>query len=83
VELTAENLVQVYVPPGFAHGFCTLSDNVEVLYKVSAGWSPEHEGGLRWDDPALGINWPVSSEAAVIAARDRKWPGLDAVDSGY
>lgn len=82
VELSADNLMQVYVPPGFAHGFCTLSDNVEVLYKVSADWSQAHEGGLLWNDPALGIDWPVSPEAAVIALRDRAWPGLAQVDAG-
>jgi dTDP-4-dehydrorhamnose 3,5-epimerase len=76
VELTAENLRQVYVPPGFAHGFCTLTDDVEVLYKVSAEWSPEYEGGLRWDDPALAIAWPVKADEAVLSARDRVWPGL-------
>lgn len=74
VELTADNLVQVYIPAGLAHGFCTLSENTEVLYKVSCGWSPQHEGGLRWNDPALGINWPVRDGEAVVAARDASWP---------
>lgn len=83
VELSADNLHQVYIPPGFAHGFCTLSDDVEVLYKVSAAWSQAHEGGLRWNDPALEIDWPVTKEAAVMVERDRNWPGLDAVDAGY
>ena len=76
VELTADNLVQVYIPPGFAHGFCTLSDNTEVLYKVSATWSPDHEGGVRWNDPALRIAWPVKDVDSVIADRDANWPLL-------
>lgn len=76
VELAADNLTQVYIPPGFAHGFCTLTDDVEVLYKVSAEWSVAHEGGLRWDDPALGIEWPVNENTAVLVERDRNWPGL-------
>lgn len=76
VQLTSDNLTQVYIPPGFAHGFCTLTDNTEVLYKVSAAWAPEHEGGIRWDDPALGIEWPVMPEDAVIAERDARWPLL-------
>lgn len=76
VELTAENLTQVYIPPGFAHGFCTLSDHTEVLYKVSAGWSPEHEGGVMWSDPALGIDWPVKPDEAVLSEKDRVWPAL-------
>jgi len=82
VELTADNLTQVYIPPGFAHGFCTLTDDVEVLYKVSAEWSHAHEGGLLWDDPAVGIDWPVAKSDAVLVERDRNWPDLGTVDSG-
>jgi dTDP-4-dehydrorhamnose 3,5-epimerase len=76
VELAAETLTQIYIPPGFAHGFCTLSDDTEVLYKVSAGWSPEHEGGVQWNDPGLGIDWPVTSDEAVLSEKDRAWPAL-------
>ena len=76
VELTAENLKQVYIPEGFAHGFCTLTDDTEVLYKVSERWSPEHEGGLIWSDPALGIDWPVKADEAILSDRDRCWPQL-------
>lgn len=82
VELTADNLVQVYVPPGFAHGLCTLSEDTEVLYKVSAGWSQAHEGGVMWNDPALGIDWPVNADEAITSERDRAWPllaGLGAI----
>jgi dTDP-4-dehydrorhamnose 3,5-epimerase len=82
VELSADNLTQVYIPPGFAHGFCTLSDNTEVLYKVSADWSSQHEGGVRWNDPALGIDWPVTAGEAVIAERDATWPLLADVQVG-
>lgn len=80
VELTAESLTQIYIPPGFAHGFCTLTDTTEVLYKVSAQWSPEHEGGVRWDDPALAIAWPVLARDAFIASRDAEWPLLGSSD---
>jgi dTDP-4-dehydrorhamnose 3,5-epimerase len=76
MELTAENLLQVYVPPGFAHGFCTLSDDTEVLYKVSAPWAPEYEGGVRWNDPAMGIDWGVTADGAVLSDKDRAWPML-------
>jgi dTDP-4-dehydrorhamnose 3,5-epimerase len=76
VELTAENLKQAYIPEGFAHGFCTLTDDTEVLYKVSERWSPEHEGGLIWSDPALGIDWPVKADEAILSDRDRCWPQL-------
>lgn len=83
VELTADNLVQVYVPPGFAHGFCSLSDDTEVLYKVSARWSPEHEGGIMWNDPALGVDWPVTAEEAVLSERDQVWPRLVELDAVF
>ena len=82
VELTGDNLLQVYIPPGLAHGFCTLSDNTEVLYKVSAAWSPQHEAGLRWNDPALRILWPVEEADAVIADRDAAWPLLSELPDG-
>ena len=58
-ELTAENRRAIYVPPGFAHGFQTLSDDVEVLYLVSAYYAPSHARGVRWNDPAFGITWPL------------------------
>jgi dTDP-4-dehydrorhamnose 3,5-epimerase len=76
VELSADNWKQLFVPVGFAHGFCTLADNTEVVYKVSAPYSPEHEGGLRWNDPALGVAWPVSPSDATLTERDGRWPGL-------
>lgn len=76
VELSADNWMQLYVPVGFAHGFCTLTDDTEVLYKVSAEYAPAEEGGLLWDDPALGIAWPVASHAATLSERDQRWPCL-------
>ncbi len=74
VELSADNWAQLYVPVGFAHGFCTLSENAEVLYKVSAEYSPADEGGILWNDPDLGIAWPISDTAATTSPRDRQWP---------
>lgn len=76
MELSAENWAQVYVPAGFAHGFCTLTENTEVLYKTSAEYSPAHERGVRWDDPDLGIAWPVTPAQAVLSARDTQWPAF-------
>ncbi len=76
VELSAENWRQIYVPEGMAHGYCTLSDMTEVLYKTSAEYAPGSEGGLLWNDPALAIAWPVSLEAAIVVDRDRAWPLL-------
>ena len=74
-ELSAENRHQLYVPPGFAHGFQTLTDDVEVSYLVSAAYAPAAEGGLRHDDPLLGIAWPMA--ATVISPKDAAWPLLD------
>ncbi|MEI7643598.1 MAG: dTDP-4-dehydrorhamnose 3,5-epimerase [Chloroflexales bacterium] len=72
VELTAENRRAVYVPKGFAHGFQTLVDDVEVMYQVSHGYMPGAEGGVRYDDPAFGINWPLPP--TEISPKDTQWP---------
>lgn len=74
--LSAASGEQIYIPTGFAHGYCSLADDTVVVYKVDAFWSLEHEGGLLWNDPALGIDWPVAPENAVIADRDRALPRL-------
>jgi dTDP-4-dehydrorhamnose 3,5-epimerase len=74
VEIGAEEWNQIYVPVGFAHGLCTLEPNTEVLYKVSAPYAPRHEAGLAWDDPDLGIAWPVAPEAAILSPKDRNYP---------
>jgi dTDP-4-dehydrorhamnose 3,5-epimerase len=74
--LTADRGNQLFVPAGFAHGFCTLEPDTEVVYKVSDYYSPEHERGLLWCDPALGIEWPVSTPDATVSDRDRLHPPL-------
>lgn len=74
--LSAANWKQMWVPPGFAHGFCTLEPDTEVLYKVDAYYDPQAERGLAWDDPALGIEWPVRREEAVLSDKDRRLPPL-------
>jgi dTDP-4-dehydrorhamnose 3,5-epimerase len=71
-ELTADNYKMVYVPEGFAHGFQTLSDNAEVTYQVSQFYTPEAERGVRYNDPAFGIQWPVKVE--FISSKDASWP---------
>jgi dTDP-4-dehydrorhamnose 3,5-epimerase len=76
VELSAENWRQLWVPRGFAHGFCTLRPDTEFLYKVTGYYAPDHDAGLAFDDPALGIAWPVAPEAAVLSDKDRRHPRL-------
>lgn len=76
VELTAANYRILYVPEGFAHGFQTLMDEVEVTYQVSQFYTPEAEGGLRYNDPAFGIDWPL--EIQVISDKDKNWPDYSA-----
>jgi dTDP-4-dehydrorhamnose 3,5-epimerase len=71
VELSAENGLQLFVPVGFAHGFCTLEPDTEIVYKVSAYYSAAHDHGLRWNDPDLGIVWPVAPTEAVLSEKDR------------
>lgn len=75
-ELTAANGRQLLVPEGFAHGFCTLEADTEVLYKLSAPYSAAHERGVLWSDPALAIPWPVAPAAAIVSDRDRRLPTL-------
>jgi len=76
IELTAANHRSLYIPKGFAHGFVSLADETEVLYMISVPYAPGFAQGLRWNDPALGIRWPVTP--AVISARDAEYPLLDA-----
>jgi dTDP-4-dehydrorhamnose 3,5-epimerase len=74
-DLTAENGLMLYVPVGFAHGLQTLADDTDIAYQVSHPYTPDAEGGVRWDDLAFGIVWPLP--VAVISPKDAAWPSVD------
>lgn len=74
--LNTENRTQIWVPPGFAHGYCTLEPDTEVFYKVTDYYAPDCDRGLQWDDPALDIQWPVASGEARLSDKDRNQPRL-------
>ncbi|GAG04465.1 unnamed protein product, partial [marine sediment metagenome] len=79
VHLSGENGRQLFIPEGFAHGFCVLSDTAFVLYKCTDFYAPDAEGGILWSDPDLGIDWPVTDP--LIASKDRQFPCLGDVPS--
>jgi len=75
IELSAENYRALYIPPGCAHGFQTLVDETEVLYQMTAPFAPKLSAGVRWNDPAFGIRWPLGD--VTILERDRSYPDFD------
>lgn len=76
-DLTADNRKALYVPKGFANGFVAVEDDTEVLYSVTESYQPQYERGIRYDDPAFDIRWPV--EIAVVSEKDRSWPDYSSV----
>ena len=77
VELTEENKKQFYIPEGFAHGFLVLSDLAEFCYKCTDFYHPGDEGGLAWNDPEIGVAWPIpEGMKLIISEKDQKWKGL-------
>lgn len=74
VELTEWNRKQLWIPPGFAHGFCTLTDVADFSYKCTAFYDPEDEGGIAWNDQGLAIDWPIARP--LVSEKDRNWPPL-------
>ena len=76
VTLDADSFSMLYIPTGMAHGFLTLQDSTEVFYQISEFYSAAHARGVRWDDPAFGVNWPETPR--VISQRDREYPDFNA-----
>ena len=78
--LSAENKRQLWIPPGFAHGFVVLSDSAEFLYKTTDYWAPEHERCIRWDDPQIGIQWPSLESPPALSAKDAQGAAFSAAE---
>ena len=80
-ELSAEDSRMLYIPPGFAHGFCVLSEEADVVYKVTHEYAPELDRGIIWNDPAVGIQWPVANP--IVSEKDAQLPLLEAADNNF
>lgn len=74
--LTPENGQQLWIPPGFAHGFCSLADNTMISYKVTGYYSAECDKGVAWNDPVIGVTWPELADPSTLSAKDRSLPAL-------
>lgn len=83
IELSAEKWNQLYIPAGFAHGFMTLEAETAFLYKVSGEYSTEHDRSIRYNDPEIGINWPVGDMHVILSAKDRDAPLLQDADNSF
>jgi dTDP-4-dehydrorhamnose 3,5-epimerase len=83
IELSAENKKQLYLPQGFAHGFSVLSEHASVLYKCDSYYHPPSEGGIRYNDPQLGIDWKVDAEHVVVSDKDKQLPELESANAGF
>jgi len=81
IVLSEENKTLFYIPPGFAHGFLTLSEKAEFLYKCTAEYAPASDGGVRWDDPDLNIPWPLQGMSPLVSEKDNKLPFLKELET--
>jgi dTDP-4-dehydrorhamnose 3,5-epimerase len=83
VMLTAEGGEQLFMPHGFAHGYCTLEPNTEVAYKVDSFYAPDCDAGLAWDDPSIGIEWPLPAKEVILSDKDRALPAFAGFTSPF
>ena len=81
--LSAKDWNQIFIPAGFAHGFCTLEPDTEILYKVDNYYSREHDCGIRWNDPTIGIAWPITGSEAELSEKDRNLPLLKSIQDVF
>jgi dTDP-4-dehydrorhamnose 3,5-epimerase len=81
ISLSSTNRKILYVPRGFAHGFCVVSEEADVMYMTTVEYAPDYEAGVRWNDPDLGINWPISEPK--LSTRDKNWPWLKNADNNF
>jgi dTDP-4-dehydrorhamnose 3,5-epimerase len=82
-ELSADNWSQLWCPVGFLHGYCTLTDDTEVIYKVTAPWDPTAERGVIWNDPDLNVPWPIKAQEALLSDKDLLLPGFKDCDAWF
>jgi dTDP-4-dehydrorhamnose 3,5-epimerase len=81
--LSAENWCQLWIPAGFLHGYCTLTEDTEVIYKVTAPWDPLAERGVIWNDPDLGVSWPIAERDVILSDKDQTLPRLKDCDTWF
>ena len=79
--LSADNLCMFYIPPGFAHGYCVLSEEAYVLYKVTEEYAPEFDRGIMWNDPKIGIQWPITEP--ILSSKDTQLPSFKEADNNF
>jgi dTDP-4-dehydrorhamnose 3,5-epimerase len=81
VTLSSDNGRMLYIPPGFAHGFCVLSQEADVIYKTTEEYAPDLDRGIAWNDPEIGVQWPIADP--ILSPKDARWPSLREADNNF